>query len=154
MGEAMMSAEAPMKAVTVQELDGLIEEMYDQQLATDAAETVFEAEKSTLSNMKARVLTILQQHNKPNYRTGRGLVSVTKRFTVAHPKDPAARAKFFEYLRGKGIFEDLVSVHSQTLNSYYKAEMDAAIAQGNTDFSIPGVAEPKLVETLAMRKGK
>jgi len=147
-----VATERPMKAVTLQELDQLIEQMYDEQLAVEAVKTRLDEVEAVFNNTKNRVLSIFQEFNKPSYRTGRGMVVRQKRFTVAHPKDPEQKAKFYQFLKDKGIFEDMVTVHSQTLNSYYKAEMEAAIEAGATDFEMPGVGEPKMVEILVLRR--
>lgn len=144
--------EKPLTAVTLQQLENLIQETYKLQDEADAIETSLKEKQKILNNCKGRLLSIFQEFNKQNYRTHRGIIVRQKRFTVTHPKDPENRKAFFDWLRQKKIFEDVVTVHSQTLNSLYKAEMQAAIDAGQTDFAIPGVEEPKYVETLAMRR--
>ena len=67
-------------------------------------------------------------------------------FIVGHktsaktPKTPEDREKFFSYLRDQGVYEDLITVNSQTLNSYVKSEEALATERGELDFSIPGIA--------------
>lgn len=144
--------EKPIVGVTLQQLEALVSETYKLQDECDAIETSLKEKQKILNNCKGRLLSIFQEFNKSNYRTHRGLIIRQKRFTVMHPKDPASKKAFFDWLKQKKVFEEVVTVHSQTLNSLYKAEMQAAIDAGQTDFSIPGIEEPKYVETLALRR--
>lgn len=144
--------EKDLSGVTVQQLEGMIKEMYELDDQIGALEAEADKIKKVRDNTKARVLTIFQEFNKTSYRTGRGIIVRQKRFTVAHPKDPEKKAAFYGFLKEQGVFEDMVSVHSQTLNSWYKEQMDEAIKAGNVDFAVPGVDEPKMVETLVLRR--
>jgi hypothetical protein len=45
----------------------------------------------------------------------------------------------------------MISINSQSLNSFYKSELEIAKEQGNVGFKIPGIAEPEVYWTLGMR---
>lgn len=81
-----------------------------------------------------------------------GTAYVSTRFTYKVPKTPEEREAFFSYLKQKGVYNDMVTVHSQTLNSWAKAEIDAAITNGASDFKVPGLGDPSMYETLNIRK--
>ena len=70
------------------------------------------------------------------------------------PKDIEQKEKLFEYIKGKGheVYMSLLSVNSQTLNAWAKAETQSAIDQGIFPFSIPGIDEPISYETITFRK--
>lgn len=89
---------------------------------------------------------------KSSYDSSFGKIVIQKRFSVRQPKDPEEREKFFNYLREKGLFEDMVSVNSMTLNAYYKQELETARQEGNFDFAIPGLSEPTVVEYVTLRR--
>ena len=68
------------------------------------------------------------------------------------PRTQEQKEAFFEYLKSRDLFWAYASVNSQALNAFYKAEFDAAMQDGDLDFSIPGIDEPDIVETIQMRK--
>lgn len=43
------------------------------------------------------------------------------------------------YLKEKGIYESLATLNAAKLNSYYKAEEEKAMQEGDLDFQIPGM---------------
>lgn len=72
--------------------------------------------------------------------------------SVKIPRTLEDKEKLFNFLREKGLFEQMVSVNSQTLNSLYKSLAEEALQQGNLDFKIPGVEEPTIYTTLKLKK--
>lgn len=76
----------------------------------------------------------------------------TENTSVKIPRTLEDKEKLFNFLREKGLFEQIVSVNSQTLNSLYKSLAEEALQQGNLDFKIPGVEEPTIYTTLKLKK--
>lgn len=79
-------------------------------------------------------------------------VLLGERTSVKTPKNNAERELFFEYLKEKGVYEDLRTVNSQSLNAFYKSELELALGRGELDFSIPGITEVLVVPKLSLRK--
>lgn len=103
--------------------------------------------------LKMRVLTYMEEHEKEKEHVkGFGLVYTIDRFTVPTPKTIEDKKALGKNLQKRGIFWEMFSVNSQTLNSFYKTEMEAAIARGEKDFSLPGIAEPTYVKNIGLRK--
>jgi hypothetical protein len=125
--------------------------MYIQKSVCDKKEFEFDEEKKKLNTLKEEVLRVLVHHEMDKYVVPYGTINITNRFTVSMPKLEEARNAFFDYLKTMGIFESIITVHSQTLNAFYKSKMEEAINEGNVDFKIPGIAEPKLVQNLTIR---
>lgn len=73
--------------------------------------------------------------------------------SVTTPKTVEEKNLLFEFLKEKGIFMEIVSVNSQTLNSLYKNLAQEAAMEGAIDFRLPGVEAPKLYTTLKLKKG-
>jgi hypothetical protein len=69
------------------------------------------------------------------------------------PSDPDARSQFFGFLKSEGIFEDMITVHSARLNSFYDERFEAAKAAHATDFKIPGIEPGAHYKTISLRKG-
>jgi len=145
--------EQEMDVTTAKEFEALVDSVF-----TLRAE--YEAEKSRLSELngelelkKQKVAAFLKEFGKTKHLGRLGSVSVSSRLSVRTPKTPDEKEAFKEYLEEKGAL-DLLSINSRTLQSLYKEEMEAALEEGNIDFSMPGVGEPTFTETLTMRKQK
>jgi len=148
--------EKPIGDVTMQELDLLGQAIFKLKKEIEEQERFIDGRKETLNKMQGKMLSILERFGRTNYAIpGEGMLIKTERLTVTLPKTPEDRESFFKYLRDKGLFEDLVTVNSQTLNAFYKKEFEAAAQEGRAvGFKIPGISEPKTVVNLNVRKGK
>ena len=103
-----------------------------------------------LATLETQALEALKTMEKTSYSANSGTIFVQHRTSVKVPQD-AARAAFFEYLKVKGLFENMITVNSATLNSFYKTELVEAVDAGNADFEIPGLT-PSIMEVLSFRK--
>ncbi len=122
-----------------------------QRRKVDALTREVNAESKKLEEMKAKVLAYMEQSGlEKQHIPGYGTLYTISRFTVKVPQGDA-KLSFFEYLKGRGIFETLATIHSQTLNSWYSDELDEAVKQGNVDFKIPGIDEAKNSKSLGFK---
>lgn len=69
---------------------------------------------------------------------------------VNNPQTEQDKEAFYNYLKDEGLFEQMVSVHHQKLNSFYKSKLEESEEAG-TEFHIPGL-EPK--QRKELRKGR
>lgn len=148
------------KAITVQEL----QEMCKQAIELDEQITALEAEmitprKKKLSDLEGKIQACMEQLDMEKIPVkGYGTYFLQSKFSVKVPKTEQEREDFFAYLQAKGIFESMITVNSQTLNAWYKQEMEALASRAEAgedvdpDFKIPGIEEPKDYFTLAFRK--
>ena len=142
--------EKPMALMSVKQLEQLIGQCYSERDEIQVLETQLKEKEKLHSNTKQRILSVFQEFNKSNYSSHRGMLIRQRRFSVTMPKDPKKKAAFFEYLKEKDSFDGLITVNAQSLNSFYKAEMDVAAKSGEA-FEIPGLDAPKYFETLSIR---
>lgn len=101
---------------------------------------------------ESKILEMLEAAELDSFDGTKGKVSIVNRFTVRVPQSITDKQALFDYLKKRKIFFELVSVNSQTLNSFYKKEMEIAQSEGNTEFKIPGVGEPGVKKSLSFRK--
>lgn len=140
-------------SVTVQELETICEEIANQRKKVDAAEVVKKGENQILADLEKRLLAVFTAEGKTSYQSKVGTLSVSYRASFKTPKEDSDREAFFSYLKEKGVYDRLITVNSQTLNSFCKQEMEAATERGEgLDFSIPGIESPTLNEVLSFRK--
>lgn len=140
-------------SISIPEFTALIQEAYDLKQEVAALELQQKGVQEQLSKIQFKILDVMAKTNQTSFKTEFGQVVRNKRFSVKHPKDPDSRKAFFQYLQDKGVFENMVSVNSQTLTSWYNLEMQAAAEKGNVDFSVPGIEPPTYAEYLTMKKG-
>lgn len=140
--------------IDVGAFEALCKQLVSQREVYEEADRVAKEESKKLEQLKHKVLSYMRHYGKEKHHVpGFGVIYTKDIFSVTMPKDPNSKHEFFEWLRQKGVFENMVTVHSQTLNAMYKAEMDAAKAEGRTDLKIPGLAEPSHTTVLSMKRG-
>lgn len=146
--------EQPMDKTTLQEFEAICERAFRQREKIDALEEQVEAEKLVLKEMQNHIASILEAHEKQSYQSAYGTVYFNETTSFKLPEGPENKQAFFQHLKQKGIFEDMVSVHSKTLNSYCKKELEAAIEQGNVTYKIPGIGDPVVMKDVRFKKMK
>lgn len=147
-----MSENTPSELLTIKELEELCGLCFSKREEIDALEAQIKEVNAELEGLKEKLLMFLTDLDKTSYDSSIGKISVKNIFTVALPKTPEQKGQFFGYLKERGIFEDLVSVHSKTLNAFYKQEQEAALQEGKIDFKIPGLDEPYFKQSLSFKR--
>lgn len=147
-----MSETVPSELLTIKDLEDLCALCFSKREEIDVLEGQLKEVCAELEDLKEKLLTFLTDLDKTSYDSSVGKISVKNIFSVSLPKTPEQKAEFFSYLKDKGIFEDLVSVHSKTLNAFYKQEQDIAISEGKIDFKIPGIDEPFYKQSLSFKR--
>lgn len=142
-------------SITFDEVETLCARIADQRAVVEKASAAKKVEDKILEELELQLMEKLKQLDRKNFQSKLGTFSISHRVSVKVPSTPEEKAAFFDYLRQKGVFEQMVGVHSQTLNSFYKAEFEAAKDRGEgLDFSIPGLQPPTVMETLSFRAAK
>jgi hypothetical protein len=140
---------------TVLDMEQLTEKIQAKRLEIDQAQDVVKELNKQLASLELTMMEKLHELGKDSYKSEVGTISIIHRTSFKTPKTPEEKAAFFDYLRAKNMFDALVSVNSQTLNSFCKAELETAIAEGRgLDFKIPGIGEPTVQEIIGFRKAK
>jgi len=139
---------------TLAELDSLVQDMYTVKQDIDLMESGVDKKKKTLDALKQKIDKILEAHNKKSYDTEYGKVIRTERRFFTVPKEYEKRHMFFDYLKDRGEFDALITVNHQTLNGWASRLVDEEREQGNTDFKVPGLAEPTVQTTVSLRGKK
>lgn len=143
--------EAP-SDVTLKELNTICGLYKEKRAEKKAADEVVKSISAEISKLEAKILGYLDEYGMKNFSGSFGQVIRQKRYSVKQPRTPEAKEAFFDYLRGQGIFEDMVSVNSRTLQSWVRQEIEAKKEEGLRDFVPPGLEPPDIVETISLRK--
>ncbi len=106
-----------------------------------------------LDDCKLKMIAHLKAAGLTNFKSPLGTVAVSSRFSVRLPASNDHWNEFYDYLKEIGQYEDLRTVNSQRLNSWYKEQMEQAKQRGDIDWHAPGLEAPSAMETLSVRKG-
>lgn len=140
---------------TIADIEHLCQTYSELRSRKDELSKTLSGLEDEISAVSSKIIESLDSSGKERWDiNGVGTISVVHRFTYKVPKTPDQKEQFFGFLKEKGIFEDLISVNSQTLNAFAKREMELAKESGATDFSIPGLEEPALDKTIQLRRQK
>ena len=107
-----------------------------------------------LRRVDAQIMEIMNSMDKTSYKSSYGTIVKQTRYSVQTPKTIEDKKAYFKFLTEKSpeLFWSQVGVNSQTLNAFYKQEMEIAKEEGNFDFEIPGIGEPVASEIIIRRK--
>lgn len=139
---------------TLQEMEKLVEGLFN---AKEALEQLAAQEKEIQTirrELENKIMSKLKEVGNTTYVSKFGRASIKTSLSYKTPKDSEAKKKLFEYIKGKGddVYNSLLSVNSQTLNAWAKAENQNAADNGIFPFEIPGLDEPISYETISFRK--
>ncbi len=145
--------DAPEKEVTVADLDNLVEAIAKKRAEIEASEVVTSLLNKDLATMKARGVRYLKALGRDDFKSPNGSIAINQKWRVGLPATDEDKAKLFAWMREQGIFEAYATVNSNSLNSLYKQEWEAATKRGEgMEFSMPGIGPSKLFEDLGFRK--
>lgn len=140
--------------VTVEELDGLVQKMVEARKVCDEKQALLTEANKALAEIEQTFTKCLKELGRHNYKTPIGTVSLIEKWNYKMPADASDKKRFFEFLKEKGVFDHYATVNYQSLNSFCRQEREIAEQEGRAlEFTIPGVGEPTLYETITFRKG-
>lgn len=140
-------------AVTVQELNELIEKIKQQEEKIEEQSKVTKALNTELAKMEIKAAAFLDELGQTEFKSPHGTIKIKEKWRFNLPESDEAKAEFFDYLRAKGMFDALATVNSNSYNAFLLKEWDIAKEEGRgMDFHIPGVPEPKFYRSLERRK--
>jgi len=139
--------------ITVKELEEQIHQCYIAKEEHNAAHAISSAAKDKLDRMKEETIAIMQELGMNSYRAKSGLFTVVEKPYFYVPKDDINKAKFFAYLKERGVFDDMISVRADKFNSWAKVEDIRLEKEGVLDYQVPGMEKATRL-TASMTKVK
>jgi hypothetical protein len=121
-------------------------------LDLDKRKIEMERVQAEFTTLQLEIINILESMNIDSVKTHGFNFFIEEKASVKTPKTLEEKRMLFDYLTSQGMFDEMVSVNSMTLNSYYKAMAQQAAEQGILDFKMPGIEEPSMYKTLKMRR--
>lgn len=119
-----------------------------------AASDVKKLITADLEEAEAQATQILVDNELKSYRSPFGLMSLAFLTSAKTPKTPEAKAAVFELLKRMGRYDDMVSVNSQTLNSFVKEQCEIAKESGAPEPEILKLVEVTVLPRLSFTRPK
>lgn len=138
------------------EMDKLVQESVALWADYEEKKKVASAAYLLAEKKDAQIMEALKSAGKTKYFVdGVGTMSLSSKPVVRVPSSIESKKEFFKYLRSisEEVLFSMTTVNSNTLNSWYKQKLDEALNAGNLGFSVPGIEQPTMRETLSFRKG-
>jgi len=133
---------------TVKQLEAMVAECFRLREQYQEAKKVSGEYYKKLTEMQNQVIEVLTELGKTSYVSDVGTFSFKVQESFRVPKTPEARKMFFDFLKEKGIYDDMISVNSMTLNSWAKAEIESS---DSLDYQIPGLEKSEPSFKASMR---
>ena len=143
--------EQPMDSVTLEDFENLTDKFFELREEKEQMRKVMSEKESEIKAIEKQLIAFMEQYEKTNHSGRKGSISVAVSRYPSMPKDPDKKRSFFSYLQEQGVYEDLVSVNHNTLQSWYKQEV--AANEDDPLFEVPGL-EPYERKTLRARKAR
>ena len=138
---------------TIEELKLICETYCALRNDIDILKEELNGKQNRVKELEVKIIHILDAHEMDKFSaSGIGTISRHSRFSVKVPKTQEDREAFFSYLKGHGVFETMITVNSNTLNAWYKEEIEKASIEGKDDVNIPGLKDISTYDVLSWRK--
>ena len=118
----------------------------------DAMDIELKSKKAKLTDVCDEIKKTLDLAELESVRAHGYLFFKENKTSVSTPKSLEDKKALFDFLQEKGIFLEMVSINSMTLNSLYKSLAEQALAEGILDYKMPGIAEPVNYVNLKIRR--
>lgn len=135
-------------SVTIEIMNQKISELASLRSEEAEASRIKKEITEKVENLENEIIEMLTAEGLTTFSGEKGKIVVAFRTSVKTPKTPEDKEAFYTYLKNRGLYDSMISVNSQTLNSLYKAEFEEAMNRGESDFAIPGLKEVTLTPSL------
>jgi len=141
-------------SITVEEMNKKVEEIRVKEEEYEAAKTVSTSLGHEVDKLYSEIGKMLLDLGQESFKTPLATVSLRTRKSFKTPKDEESRTEFFNKLKEMGVFESMITVNSNTLNSFLKSEFESAEARGEdmVVYKFPGIEPPTVSVTASLRK--
>ena len=149
--EAQNWEEQPSQELNIEQMDNLVLTMKEKRESYEKAKEESNRLYHLYAEAEEKVLNALTAFNKSKYFVdGIGTVSLVEKLSFTTPKENQDKAALFEFIGkkyGEETLKSMLSIHSQTLNSFANKEIE-----DDPGIKIPGLSEPTLRKELRFGK--
>ena len=92
-----------------------------------------------VEELQTAISVMFDKLDKDKHQTKYGTFSKRLEEGYALPKDDESRAQFFGYMKERGVYDTMITVNAQTLNTFVKDEVAIKENDGDFEFIPPGI---------------
>lgn len=141
-----------MSEVSVEALDRLVIEIMEARKEVEVQQAILTEKNKKVMELEGKAVAHLKETGREKYQTPFGTIRILNRWRVNLPKTSEDKKALFDFLREREIFDTYATVNSNSLNSFYMKEWEAAQQRGEgMTFSMPGIKAPSLFESFSLR---
>lgn len=149
MGETTFSEEELAKSYTAEALAKLVDDLFEHDIAIATYESQIKEIKALRDEKDQHIHRILDVLELTQVSGKRGTYKIEEK--VAGVKMPVgdARDEFVNWMKAQvdesGInwWDSMATIHSATLRSFYKRQLEQAKSEGEMSIEMPGIEPPK-----------
>jgi len=145
---------SPMPEVTIKELENLSKELFDLYQEEEKLANELKVKRLFMTEKEVKFQALLESAGKDSYHSEIGTFSIVERKSVKIPKTIEAKSLLFSWLKEQNIYDEVVSINSQTLNKLYRESLEESEKKGDVFFRIPGLEDPTISPYLSFRRKK
>lgn len=145
------TAPAPQRGppITVEGLNKLCEELAKKEKTKLSHEETLKNTNKEIARLEGQIVGYLEELGQEEFLSPLGKVKIDLKWRVNMPAGDLEKKALFEHLRERGIFDKYATVNSNSLNSLFMKDWEAAKERGEgLEFNMPGIAAPKLFKGL------
>jgi hypothetical protein len=134
-------------AEVLAKIKDLVNRTYEAKLVSEAAEGV-------LSNLKQELTALMETSGVDKFTGDNATVSGKMKSSVSVPKDMLIKDRVFDYIHtnyGPEVLKEMLTINPASFNSWYNAESDKKLSEGDLDFNIEGL-KPHSYYSVGFRK--
>lgn len=142
----------PKEEITVDIIEKVANNCYGyKKIATelDKQKKEMTANKEEMQDLMGHIMDLLEV---TSYKSKSGTITKREEPNYRLPQDDDSRKKFFAYLKEKGLYDQLITVNSRSLQSFVKQEVELAEAENNFGFLPDGIEETEYRTVYSLRK--
>jgi hypothetical protein len=137
--------------ISLEKFETLCKEAIELNIEKSKKEEEATSLSKKLTEKKLAIMSYMDSLEKTKYFCEGHTLFFKEDLKISFPEEENAKKEFIDYF-GRDNFYNTAKIHANTLNSWYKAEMEKAAEEKNFEFKVPGIREPQLVKTLVIRK--
>lgn len=151
MSSAQFGLSETIKEVSITDLKDRVDRLAILRADYQAEKSRLSGLNETIEDLEREITRIMETAGLERFDGEDVAVFLKEKTSVKVPRDNESRAAFFNYLREQGVFEEMISVNSQTLNSWWKQEVEALRLKGLPD-TVPGLDNVTTYYDISVRK--
>lgn len=136
--------------VTIEQMDQIVREYREAREDYEAAKKIASEKHGHYEIAENRLVNTLKAAGKKSYKVdGVGAVVIAVKNVIQVPKTTENKRELWSWIKekyGVDVLDDMLSINSQKLTSWYNQEVEAHKA--DPLFNIPGIEAPTAVESL------